>query len=268
MNKIKQYVNMLASTDEATLDKIDEYEKLGKLSEHLDTNPAPYIPVTAKFQYLPKNPFVRLHRKFQDTFFLKPFCKEANKLFNTVVVGKENMKELGGAVVCCNHVNKLDCMAIRHALAPKKVYFTTAEFNNMKGFVGDMMRAGGILPMSENFGAQKNFMKAVETILGRKQFVTFFPERSEWWLYEKPRPQHDGAYHMAAKNKVPVLPVFITFNQTEESKKSRTGIKQFVVNILPPIYPDAELSLKQNIAKMKNACSEAWQKTYDEFYKK
>lgn len=268
MSKIKQYVNMLATTDEQTLDKIEEYEKKGLYNEHLDTNPAPYITVDKNYKYLPKNPFVKAKRALQDFFFLKPFCKEANKLFQTQIVGRENLKDVQGAVVCCNHVNKLDCMAIRYALAPKKVYFTTAEFNNMKGFIGDMMRAGGILPMSENFAAQKNFVNAVSTVLKRKQFVTFFPERSEWWGYEKPRPHENGAYHVAARNNVPILPVFITFNQTEESKKSRTGIKQFVVNILPPIYPNAELSLKQNMATMKEKCESVWQQTYNEFYKK
>ena len=307
MNKSKQYVNMLAGTDEQTLNKIAEYEKEGKFNDHLDTNPAPYIPVTKDYKYLPKGIFAKTKRVFQTAFVINPFCRETNKLFATEVVGKENLKGIKSAIVVCNHINKLDCMAVKYALSPRKTYFTAAEFNNMSGFVGetmragrmlpmssnlqaqknflsttkrilksnnmegflgDMMRAGGLLPMSTNFGAQKNFLKTTEQLLRGKNFITFFPERAEWWCYEKPRPQFDGAYKVAVQNNVPVLPVFITFRGTEESRKSPTGIKQFVVNILKPIYPSTKLTAKENVKVMKANCDEQWWQTYENFYHK
>ena len=268
MNKIKQYVNMLAGTDEQTLNKIAEYEKEGKFNDHLDTNPAPYIPVTKDYKYLPKGIFAKTKRAFQTAFVINPFCRETNKLFATEVVGKENLKGIKSAIIVCNHVNKLDCMAVRYALSPRKTYFTAAEFNNMEGFLGDMMRAGGLLPMSTNFGAQKNFLKTTEQLLRGKNFITFFPERAEWWCYEKPRPQFDGAYKVAVQNNVPVLPVFITFRGTEESRKSPTGIKQFVVNILKPIYPSTKHTAKENVKVMKANCDEQWWQTYENFYYK
>jgi len=268
MNKIKEYVNMLAKTDEQTLAKIAEYEKEGKFNEHLDTNIAPYIPVDKDYKYLPTNIFAKTKRALQTAFIIKPFCKETNKLFQTEVVGKENLKCIKSAIVVCNHVNKLDCMAVRYALAPKKVYFTAAEFNNMQGFLGDMMRAGGLLPMSQNFSAQKNFLQATTKLLQSKNFITFFPERAEWWCYEKPRPQFDGAYKMAVQNNVPVIPVFITFRGTEESRKSPLGIKQFVVHILKPIVASSKLTAKENVKVMKEDCEKQWWQTYEKFYHK
>ena len=268
MNKIKQYANMLAGTNQEMLDKIAEYEKAGKLNEHLDTNIAPYIPVTKDYKYLPTNIFAKIKRALQTAFVINPFCKEANKIFATEVVGKENIKGIKNAVVVCNHVNKLDCMAIRYALAPRKTYFTAAEFNNMQGFLGNMMRAGGLLPMSNNFSAQKNFLKTTEKLLQSKNFITFFPERAEWWCYLKPRPQFDGAYKIAIQNNVPVVPIFITFRGTEESRKSPLGIKQFVVHILKPIYASNKVTTKENIKQMKENCEEQWWQTYENFYHK
>ena len=267
MKKVRKYVQMLASTEKETLDKIAEYESKGLLNEHLDTNPAPYKKVDENFEYLPKNIFKRAKLALQRFFFVGPLRRETNKLFQTIVNGRENLKGLRGAVICSNHVNKLDCMAIEHALK-RKIYFTAAEFNNMEGFVGDMMRAGRMLPMSSTFSGQKNFLNTLSKLLKKGCLVNFFPERAEWWCYKKPRPQHNGAYNVAVKNNVPVVPVFITFNETEDSKKSPLGFKQFVVNILKPIYPDENLSLKENVEKMMQNCETQWKETYKSFYKK
>lgn len=266
MGVIKKYVDMLANTDLQTLDKIDEYEKAGKFNEHLDTNPAPYIPVDKNFQYIPKNIFKKMDYFLKRCFIVDRVERSAYKLFQTEVVGKENLKGIKSAIVCCNHVNKLDCMVVRHALRPQKTYFTAAEFNNMKGFLGDMMRAGGLLPMSANFSAQKNFFDSISKLLCRGSFITFFPERAEWWGYEKPRPHEKGAYHIAVKNNVPILPVFITFRQTSDSLKRRNGIKQFVVNILKPIYSDSSLSDKENIENMMQQCLQQYNECYEKFY--
>lgn len=268
MRKVDKYVNMLASTDLDTLEKIKKYEKEKRFNEHLDTNPAPYTPVDKNYQYIPKNIFKKIDRYLKRIFFISPFMKSTNKLLKTKVVGKENIKGIKSAIICSNHVNKLDCMAIKYALKPQKTYFTAAEFNNMKGFVGDMMRAGRMLPMSSNFDAKKNFLKTISTLLAKNNYVTFFPESAEWWCYEKPRPQLSGAYNIAIKNDVPVIPIFITFIETEASKKSESGLKQFVINILKPIYPNNLLPLKDNIAQMMENCKKQWEETYTTFYKK
>ena len=266
-NKVKKYLKLLTSTDYATLEKIKQFEKEGKLNNHLDSNPESYLPVDEKFEYLPKNIFVRFDRFLKRKLFVDALMHETNKLFQTEVVGKENIKDIDCAIVCSNHINKLDSLAIQFALKPHKTYFTAAEFNNMSGFVGEMMRADRMLPMSSNIAAQRNFLKTISELMKKKCYVTFFPEGSEWWCYEKPRPQLNGAYNVAVKNGVPVIPIFITFKQTEASRKSPLGLKKFIINILKPIYPDSMLSLKQNIEQMKASCEKCWQETYNKFYK-
>lgn len=265
MGLIRRYVSMLSATDEKTLDKIAELEEQKKFNEHAEDALLPYIPVDKNYEYLPKSIFKKVGYFFKRLFVVNRIKRRANKCFKTIVVGKENIKGIDNAVVCCNHVNKLDSMAICHALSPHKIYFTTAEFNNMKGFLGEMMRAGRILPMSQNIDAQKNFLKSVEELLATKNYVTFFPERAEWWCYKKPRPHEIGAYHIAKKYNVPIVPIFITFAETEASKASKTGLPQFVVNVLKPIYPNKNVG-REDANIMRGKCFDEFKKCYEKFY--
>ena len=78
----------------------------------------------------------------------------------------------------------------------------------------------------------------------------------------------DGAFHYAVKNKVPVIPLFITF--TKLGKKDKNGIEQrrFHVHILEPIYADSTLSNAENVKMMKEKNMQLWIQKYEEFYKK
>ena len=262
---VKKYVKLLTETDDKTLDRIAEYEAIGRLNDHLEDAMAPYTPVEGDYNYFPKG---TIKTFFQRHFFLKPLYRQTMKTFQIKVNGKENLQGINAAIVCSNHVNKLDCLAVQYACEPKKTYFTAAHFNNMQGFVGDMMRLGGMLPMGESFAARKNLDSAITRFLNEGNFITFFPERAEWWGYEKPRPLLNGAYHFAVKNNVPVIPVFITFNQTEASKRDRKGIKQFVVNIGKPLYAPQGLSFNEAKEWLKNENYKTNCAIYEQFYGK
>lgn len=266
---VKDYARMLVATNPETVAKIKEYEEAGRFNDHLDSlEGAVFTPVDGSFEYVTKSPRKKLVRFLQRQFIVNPFRRYTNKLFQTEVVGKENLKGVSSAIVCSNHVNKLDCMAICHALRPKKVYTVAAQFNNMDGFLGDMMRVGGMLPLSDNYAAMKHLDEAISHYLAKGNFITFFPEQSEWWGYEKPRPLLNGAYHYARKNNVPVLPLFITFRETPASRASETGLKQFVVHILPPLYAAEDLTGKAAVEDLKARNAAAWKKAYETFYGK
>lgn len=263
----RKYAALLTSTTPETLEKIRQCEAEGRFNDHLDSlEGAVFRPVDGSFEYIPRSPWTKLVRALQACFIVKPFTRYTNRVLKTEVTGQEHLKNLHAAIVCCNHVNKLDCLAVQWALRPRKVFTVGAQFNNMEGFLGDMMRVGGFLPLSDRFAAMKHLDQAIAELLQKGRFVTFYPEQSEWWCYEKPRPLKNGAYHYAVKNNVPVLPVFITFRPTEASRKSETGLKQFVVNILPPIRPAEGLTGKAAVADLKAQNAKAWQDAYDAFY--
>jgi 1-acyl-sn-glycerol-3-phosphate acyltransferase len=259
----------LTKTTPDVLQKIEESERKGIFSEHLD--PIDYsnaLPVDENFNYILKGHQRRKYTR-EDWLIVKPFSYIVNKHFlKTRVTGRKNIRGIKGAIVTCNHVNKLDALACMHALKGRKFKVTVADFNNQKGRLGDYMRAAGIMPFSSSMSAMRNFNKSLSYFLKKGTYILFFPERSEWWCYEKPRPYMDGAYHYAIVNKVPVIPIFITFNKTGKYYDNGIEKRQFIVNILEPIYPDFSLPKKENVEYMKKRNYELCKKKYEEFYGK
>lgn len=259
----------LIETKPEILEKIKEAEKNGEYSIHLD--PIDYslcLPVTEDFPYIPSKTLSLVYwwRRF---YFLNMFTWSIAKVcFRTKIRGKKNLKKLKNAVVTCNHINKYDGLIIHHAMGRRKLKIMTADFNNRKGFLGKMMRASGILPFTMNRECIKKFNDAVSHYLGKNTSILFFPEGSEWWCYEKPRPLMDGAFHYAVVNNKPILPCFITF--TKNGKVFSNGIQQrhFTVHILDPIFPDKKLSKSENIKIMKEKNFAAWCSCYKAWYGK
>lgn len=259
----------LIETEPEILEKIKEAEKNGEYSIHLD--PIDYslcLPVTENFPYIPSKTLSLVYwwRRF---YFLNMFTWSIAKVcFKTKIRGKKNLKKLKNAVITCNHINKYDGLIIHHAMGRRKLKIMTADFNNRKGFLGKMMRASGILPFTMNRECIKKFNDAVSHYLEKNTSILFFPEGSEWWCYEKPRPLMDGAFHYAVVNNKPILPCFITF--TKNGKVFSNGIQQrhFTVHILDPIFPDKKLSKSENIKIMKEKNFAAWCSCYKAWYGK
>lgn len=259
----------LIGTEPEILEKIKEAEKKGEYSAHLD--PIDYnhcLPVTEDFPYIPSKTLNLLYW-WRHFYFLNMFTWSIAKIcFRTRIVGKKNLKIIKNAVITCNHINKYDGLVIHHAMGRRKLKIMTADFNNHKGFLGKMMRASGILPFSMKSECVKKFNEAISHYLSHNTNVLFFPEGSEWWCYEKPRPLMDGAFHYAVTNQKPILPCFITF--TKNGKVFSNGIqhRHFTVHILEPIFPDKKLSKSENIKMMKEKNFAAWCQCYENWYGK
>ena len=109
-------------------------------------------------------------------------------------------------------------------------------------------------------------MKAVDTILQRGDFILIYPEQSMWWNYRKPKPLKNGAFKLAAKNKVPVIPIFITMEDSNIIGEDGFPVQEYIINIGEPIYPDDTLRDRENTEMMKEKNFEVWKNVYEEFY--
>ena len=89
-----------------------------------------------------------------------------------------------------------------------------------------------------------------------------------WWNYRKPKPMQDGAFTLAAKNNVPVVPIFITMEDSDVIDGDGFPVQEYTLHILPAIYPDNSLPRSETTKKMKKENYEAWVKTYEQFYGK
>lgn len=258
--------------DEATrlqvLRDIEKYERLGEFDRHVDPiDPDMALPVDEKFPYIPRG-YTRI-KYFFEGFYVNYFRKKANRdMLHTEILGAEKLDGIHSAIVTCNHVNKFDCLAVQAAAKGHRTYIIGAKFNNMKGFLGEMMRAGGLLPLSDNFSAMKNLNRAVTHYLQKGCFVAVYPEQAMWWNYEKPRPFKDGAFTYAVSNGVPVVPMFITFRHSGKLDENGIEVKYLTVNVLEPIYPRAELTRHENVAYMREENYRRCCEKYEEFYGK
>ena len=65
---------------------------------------------------------------------------------------------------------------------------------------------------------------------------------------------------------MPVLPIFITMEDSDFLGEDGFPVQEYIINIKPPIYPDENLSQKENVEIMKDKNFEIWKKVYEEFY--
>ena len=89
-----------------------------------------------------------------------------------------------------------------------------------------------------------------------------------WWNYRKPRPMQDGAFTLAIRNNAPVVPIFITMEDSDKLDRDGFAVQEYTVNILPAIYPDKSLNAADAKHKMKKENYDSWVKVYEEFYQK
>ena len=262
------------------LKKIEEYERDGKFDIDVEDDP-PTIPIkpnTVDFER--KKIISKIKAKFANkraTKFFNKLIKE-EKVIIKKTKGISNLEKLSdtGFIITCNHFNPFDTFTVEKTFIENKInkkqklykVIREGNYTNFPGFYGLLMRNCYTLPLSENKHVLKEFIDATGNILKNKDAVLIFPEESMWWNYRKPKPLKSGAFHIAASNNVPILPIFITMEDTKNKDENGFPVQAYTVNILKPIYPDKNLKRKENINKMKEENYNAWKNTYEKFYKK
>ena len=191
------------------------------------------------------------------------------------VRGIENFTAVkGGKIVTCNHFSVGDnyavWMALREHMDGKMLYKVIREGNytNPPKPFGLFMRHCNTLPLSSQPSTMRKFFKAVKTLLARDETILIYPEQGMWWNYRKPRPMQDGAFSLAVHNKVPVVPIFITMEDSDIIDGDGFPVQEFTLHILPAIYPDECLRLGEAKTKMSEQNYAAWVEVYEDFYGK
>ena len=259
------------------LQKIEELEKEGKFDVDAEEDPATIVLTPENIDYLRKKMSSKLKRVFANEVgekFLDNLLKN-NKLIIKEINGLENLSKVDtGAIVTCNHFNPFDCFTIEKVfrlsgkIEEKRLYKVIREGNytNFPGLYGFFFRNCDTLPLSSNKRTMVEFMKAVDVLLQKGDFILIYPEQSMWWNYRKPKPLKPGAFKIAARNNVPVIPIFITMQNSEKLDEEGFPIQEYIVNIAEPIYPDENISQKENTEKMLNQNFKIWKEIYENFY--
>ena len=192
----------------------------------MEEDPATVVLEPDKVDYLQEKAITRLKTRIANrlaTCYYERLIRKGTFIIKDIK-GLENYRAAkGGAVITCNHFHPNDNYAVWRAIRSdfkggKRLYKVIKEGNytNFGGFYGFMFRNCNTLPLSSNPKTMVNFLKAVKTLLSRGEKILVYPEQAMWWNYRKPRPLKSGAFRFAASAGVPVVPAFITMEDTEK----------------------------------------------------
>ena len=259
------------------LERIADLERRQLWHLDVEDDPETYPLMPDRVDYLNKKLINKIKNRIANRVGSRFFDKliENGQMVVKEVRGIENFTAVeGGKIITCNHFNACDnyavWVALRDRMEGKLLYKVIREGNytNPPKPFGFMMRHCNTLPLSSQPATMKKFMQAVKTLLCRGESILIYPEQGMWWNYRKPRPMQEGAFAIAVLNKAPIVPVFITMEDTDTLDGDGFPVQAYTVHILPPIYPDASLPLPARKEKMRRENYEAWVRVYEEFYGK
>ena len=259
------------------LRRIADLEK--KQLWHLDVedDPETYPLMPDQIDYLNEKFSNKIKNKIANIFGARFFDKMiANKqLIIKEVRGIENFTAVeGGRIVTCNHFSVGDnyavWVALRDHMDGKFLYKVIREGNytNPPKPFGLFMRHSNTLPLSSQRATMVKFMKAFAELLRRGETILIYPEQGMWWNYKKPRPMQDGAFSIAVRNKAPIVPIFITMEDSDVIDPDGFPVQEYTLHIMPAIYPNPTLSLREAKEDMRKKNYDAWVQVYEHFYDK
>ena len=268
--------NTRAQDRVAIVEKIKEYEAAGRFDEDVEDDPPGRVLMPEDIDYIHKSLTDKLKTKvaFLIAHKFVDNLMEEKKLIIKEMRGMEHFKGLtSGAIITCNHFNAFDSFAIQLAYEaaeqPNRTFYRVireGNYTSFPGFYGFLMRHCNTLPLSSNRQTLKKFLEGTGKLLQDGNFVLVYPEQSMWWNYRKPKPLKKGAFSLAAKNNVPVLPCFITMKDSDIMGEDGFYVQEYTIHVAPPIYPDPDKHPTQNTEEMMKANYQIWKEIYETEY--
>ena len=260
---------------EELLRRIAALEAKGLWHQDVEDDPETYPLLPDRIDYLNEKLSTRLKTRLANILasrFFDPLIGKG-QLVVKEVRGIGNFTAVpGGKIVTCNHFSICDhyavWVALRRHMGGRMLWKVIREGNytNPPKPFGLFMRHCNTLPLSGRKDTMAKFLKALSRLLDRGETVLIYPEQGMWWNYRKPRPLQDGAFSLAVRNGVPVVPVFITMEDTDTLDGDGFPVQAYTLHILPAIWPDETLPYLAAKKDMKERNYEAWVRTYEAFY--
>ena len=259
----------------AVLAKIADYEARGLFDLDVEDDP-PTIPLDyTKVDFLGEKLSTRIATRVANRVATHHYETMIRRgIFRIArVEGLENFKAVtGGAVLTANHFSALDnyavWRAVRKEFGKRRLYKIIREGNytSFPGLYGYLFRHCNTLPLASSPRGLRAVMSAADTLLRRGERILIYPEQAMWWNYRKPRPCKPGAYYMAVRAGVPVIPFFLTMSDSSDIGGDGFPIVEHTVHILPAIYPRTDLAPREAAEEMAKENYAAWCRTYEAVY--
>lgn len=254
--------------------------------DDLRVTPGTFVPQVG-IDYPEDNPYEQLvHPKFTHEFVVDehyPFVDDSfrarfnNRILVTLIVRfllrlklniqmgirykgrailKRYKKEFkGGVMTIANHCYRLDCPAVLLATrAPLdiRIPMFAPNFGTKDGFF--MKTVGGvpIPPPEAGMSAMRKFNEAFDEFHRRGYWIHIFPETKRWDFYKPLRPFQKGAFGMAYKYNMPILPCVITYRERKGIYRlfGPKNLPLLQVEIGEPIFPDTSQPRKEEVSRL------------------
>lgn len=236
--------------------KAQRRAKADPLNMHVMHLPTPLnYKVDEHFRFVNRNIFFRIGSSMLFYLIGMPVLTVASRLFlGLKLKGQKNLRYLkGGAITVTNHVHMLDSPMIACSLFPRKPLFASLKSNFEIPFIRWLVRLLGGVPIPESPKALHAFMEAMRAQLQKGRIVHFYPEASLWPRHNGLRPFKNGAFHLAVKSGVPIVPMVFTFREAAGIGKKLHKKRLVTLTIGAPEYPSLQGSDKKRINEIREA---------------
>lgn len=157
-----------------------------------------------------------------------------------------------GVITVCNHVHRWDMICVLQAMRYRKAWIPmyAQAFNGKDGF---LMKTIGGIAIPEKISGLRKFDQAIDELHANKQWIHVFPESCSWYHYAPLRPFTAGAFNMAYKYALPVLPLVISFRPRTGWRKifSQDG-PLLTIHVGDPIVCDPNMPRKEEVARLRD----------------
>lgn len=258
------------------LARIEEYERNGWFDRDVEDDPPTRPLKPGEVDYTGEKLSTRIAAREANKAarkFIADRVKDGTLVIKDVI-GIENYLAVKdeGALITCNHFNAFDnfavYLAIEDYLPTHELYKIIREGNytSFPGLYGYFFRHCNTLPLASNLTVLGELMRGVKVLLDRGEKILIYPEQGMWWNYRKPRPLKLGAFQLACRSHAPVVPFFITTEETDRLGDDGFPILAYTVHILPAIRYDDSLNARENARVMAEKNYAAWKAVYESVY--
>lgn len=264
-NSIKEYALKDMEEIEALEEIADENEHIIELWEPLEFN------IDEKYEYVSKNKLFQMCSDFLYYIIAFPILTIFTKIvYDLKIEGKEKIRNIkGGAISVSNHVLILDCAMVGLSAGRKKIYYTTIQDSFKIPLVRKLIKLLRAMPIPAKIKDKEKLIKNINELVRNKNIVHFYPERALFPYYTKIRNFKNGAFTLAVKNNVPIIPMVFTFREPKGIRKKIKTKKDVTLTILDPIYPSTEeKSIRQKAEELKQEVYLKMQEINNKEYKK
>ncbi|MBR3269712.1 1-acyl-sn-glycerol-3-phosphate acyltransferase [Candidatus Saccharibacteria bacterium] len=200
------------------------------------------------YEYIPKNPFVKLYARTLFFFFWVFGQWYERHYWKAKFYGREKLKKARGKgyVMYANHTNPFHDVFGPALVANRKIYTVISAVNLKIPGIGPMLPMIGGIPLGTNDKEKKAMNEAVDIRLKKqKKCLVIYPEAHVWPYATSIRkfPAGGKSFKYAVRNDLPVFTMTTTYHKRKNSKRTLPRMDIYVDG---PFWPDPKLSDEEN----------------------